>query len=192
MSLPTDSMTPTPGSYVAGQLSELKAKWGWFVALGALMIIAGAIALGNLVLSTVVSVLYIGVLMAITGGAQIVHAFQVKTWGAFAFWLLDGLLFLAAGLVAIVVPLVAAEFLTLFLGISLIIGGVFRLVAAFKLRPAQGWGWIAFSAVIAVLLGIEIIAGWPASGMWVLGLLLGIDLVFNGVAVLFLGLGLKK
>ncbi|WP_246669103.1 HdeD family acid-resistance protein [Ancylobacter sp. TS-1] len=185
-------MTPTPGSYVAGQLSELKAKWGWFVALGALMIIAGAIALGNLVLSTVVSVLYIGVLMAITGGAQIVHAFQVKTWGAFAFWLLDGLLFLAAGLVAIVVPLVAAEFLTLFLGISLIIGGVFRLVAAFKLRPAQGWGWIAFSAVIAVLLGIEIIAGWPVSGMWVLGLLLGIDLVFNGVAVLFLGLGLKK
>lgn len=192
MSLPTDSMTPTPGGMVAGHLSELRAKWGWFVALGLLMIIAGAIALGNLVLSTVVSVLYIGVLMAISGGAQIVHAFQVKTWGAFIFWLLDGLLFLAAGIIAVVVPMVAAEMLTLLLGISLIIGGAFRLVAAFQLRPADGWGWIAFSAVIAVLLGIEIIAGWPVSGLWVLGLLLGIDLIFNGVAVLFLGFGLKK
>lgn len=192
MSLSTDSLTPTPGSYVAGQLSELRAKWGWFVALGLVMIIAGAIALGNLVLSTVVSVLYIGVMMAVSGGAQIIHAFQVKTWGAFAFWLLDGLLFLAAGIIAIVVPLYAAEFLTLFLGVSLIVGGVFRLVAAFKLRPAAGWGWIAFSAVIAILLGIEIIAGWPVSGLWVLGLLLGIDLIFNGVAVLFLGFGLKK
>lgn len=192
MSLPTDTMTPTPGGMVAGRLSELRAKWGWFVALGLLMIIAGAIALGNLVLSTVVSVLYIGVLMAISGGAQIVHAFQVKTWGAFAFWLLDGLLFLAAGIIAIVVPMVAAEMLTLLLGISLIVGGVFRLIAAFQLRPTDGWGWIAFSAVIAVLLGIEIIAGWPVSGMWVLGLLLGIDLIFNGVAVLFLGFGLKK
>ncbi len=192
MSLSSDSPTPTPGGLVAGQLSELRAKWGWFVALGLLMIIAGAIALGNLVLSTVVSVLYIGVMMAISGGAQIIHSFQVKTWGAFAFWLLDGLLFLAAGIVAIVVPMVAAEMLTLLLGVSLIVGGVFRLIAAFKLRPAEGWGWIAFSAVIAILLGIEIIAGWPLSGLWVLGLLLGIDLIFNGVAVLFLGFGLKK
>lgn len=192
MSLPTDSLTPTPGRVLAGHLGELRAKWGWFVALGLLMIVAGAIALGNLVLSTVATVLYIGVMMAITGGAQIIHAFQVKGWGAFSFWLLDGLLFLIAGVFAIVLPLVAAEFLTLFLGVSLIVGGVFRLIAAFKLRPATGWGWIAFSAVIAILLGIEIIAGWPVSGLWVLGLLLGIDLIFNGVAVLFLGFGLKK
>ncbi len=192
MASQTGSLSPTPGGMVAGHLSELRAKWGWFVALGLLMVMAGAIALGNLVLSTVVSVLYIGVMMAVSGGAQVIHAFQVKTWGAFAFWLLDGLLFLAAGLVCIFVPMVAAEFLTLFLGVSLIIGGAFRLVAAFQLRPADGWGWIAFSAAIAVLLGIEIIAGWPVSGLWVLGLLLGIDLVFNGIAVLFLGFGLKK
>lgn len=192
MSLPSESLTPTPGGMLAGQLHELRAKWGWFVALGALMVVAGFIALGNLVLSTVATVLYIGVMMVLAGGAQIFHAFQVKTWGAFAFWLLDGLLFFVAGLIAIFVPMVAAEMLTLLLGVSLIVGGLFRLVAAFQLRPADGWGWIAFSAAIAVLLGIEIIVGWPMSGLWVLGMLLGIDLIFNGIAILMLGFKLKK
>lgn len=192
MSLPSDSLTPTPGSMLAGHLSELRAKWGWFVALGVLMIIAGAIALAHLALGTVVTVLYLGVLMAISGAAQIFHAFQVKTWGAFAFWLLDGLLYLAAGVIAFMNPLLAATVLTLLLGAALIVGGIFRLVAAFQLRPADGWGWLAFSAAIAILLGIEIIAGWPLSGLWVLGLLLGIDLVLNGVTVLMLGLRLKR
>lgn len=192
MSLPTDSLTPTPAGALAGQFAELRAKWGWFVGLGVVMIIAGMIALGNLVTSTVVSVLFIGVTMAISGGAQIVQAFQVKGWGAFAFWLLDGLLFLIAGAIAIAQPMLAAEMLTLLLGVSLIVGGVFRLVAAFRMRPAEGWGWIAISAAIGILLGIQIILGWPVSGLWVLGLLLGLDLLFNGLAVLMLGLHLKK
>ncbi|MBS9475604.1 HdeD family acid-resistance protein [Ancylobacter radicis] len=192
MSLPTDSLTPTPGGALAGYLSELRTKWGWFVALGLLMIAAGAFVLGNVALGTVVSVLYIGVVLAISGVAQIFHAFQVKGWGAFAFWLLDGLLYVAAGVVAFAEPLLAAAVLTLLLGAALIVGGVFRIIAAFQMRPAANWGWIAASAVLTVLLGVMIVAGWPVSGIWVLGLFLGVDLVFNGLAVLMLGLRLKK
>lgn len=192
MSLPSDSLTPGPGGALAGHLSEIRAKWGWFVALGVLMIVAGAIALGNLALGTVVSVLYIGALMAVSGIAQIVHAFQVKGWGAFGFWLLDGLLYLAAGIIAFVNPLLAASVLTLMLGAALVVGGIFRLVAAFKMRPADNWGWLALSAVLTILLGLIVVLGWPVSGIWVLGMLLGIDLVFNGLAVLMLGLRLKR
>lgn len=192
MSLPSDSLPSTPAGSIAGHISALRAKWGWFVALGILMIVAGLIALANLMLGTVASVLYIGVLMAVSGVAQLIHSFQVKGWGSFFFWLLDGLLYLAAGVIAIVNPLLAAGVLTLILGFALLVAGGFRLAAGIGARPAEGWGWLVASAVITLLLGAVIVLGWPVNSLWILGLFLGIDLVFNGVAVLMLGLRLKK
>ncbi|MCJ8142463.1 HdeD family acid-resistance protein [Ancylobacter sp. A5.8] len=185
----------TPAGSLASHLHEVRAKWGWFVALGLIMVIAGAVALGSsygLVIGTLVSVYYIGAMMVVGGIAQIFHAFSVKGWGGFLFWLFDGILYLAAGALAFAQPDLAATVLTLLLGISLIIGGIFRLFAAFKLRPAKGWGWILFSAVIAMILGIEITVQWPINSMWILGLFLGIDLIFNGFTILMLGLGLRK
>lgn len=195
MSLPTDSLPPTPGRRLAGHLSELRAKWGWFVALGLLMIVAGFIALGSiytLAVGTLMSVLYIGAMMAVAGIAQIFHAFQVKGWGAFLFWLLEGVLYLAGGAIAFANPTLAASVLTLLLGVALTVGGLFRLFAAINLRPAAGWGWVAFSAAIAILLGFEIITRWPINSEWILGLFLGVNLVFNGLSTLMLGLRLKK
>jgi uncharacterized membrane protein HdeD (DUF308 family) len=192
MSLPSDSLTPTPAGTIVGHISEMRAKWGWFVALGILMIVAGLIAMGNLVLGTVVSVLYVGAMMAVAGVGEIFHAFQVKGWGAFLFWLLSGLLYLAAGIIAFMNPLLAAAWLTLLLGIALIVAGVFRGIAAWHARPHAGWGWLAFSSFVSLLLGIEIVIRWPVNSLWILGLFLGIDLIFNGVAVLMLGMRLKK
>lgn len=185
----------SPSASLAGHLHEVRAKWGWFVALGILLIVAGMVALGSaytLAFGTLFLVYYIGAGMVLGGVAQIAHAFAVKGWGAFSFWLLDGLLYLVAGVIAFLHPMMAAAVLTLLLGVALAVGGVFRLVAAFKLRPASGWGWLAFSAVIAIILGIEITLQWPVNSMWILGLFLGVDLVFNGFTVLMLGLGLKK
>lgn len=186
------SPTPSPGGAIVGHLSELRAKWGWFVALGVLMIVAGLIALGNLLLGSLITVIYVGAMMAVAGVAEIIHAFGVKSWGSFAFWLLSGLLYLAAGIIAFVNPLLAAGALTLLLGVALVVSGVFRGIAAFQSRPQAGWGWLLFSAVISFILGLEIIARWPVDSIWILGLFLGIDLLFNGVAVLFLGFKLKK
>lgn len=188
----TESLTPTPGGTIAGHLSGLHAKWGWFVGLGVLMIVAGLIALGNLLLGSLITVIYVGAMMAVAGVAEIVHAFQVKGWGAFAFWLLSGLLYLAAGIIAFMNPLLAAGVLTLLLGVSLIVSGIFRGVAALQSRPQEGWGWLLFSAVISFILGLEIIMRWPVDSLWILGLFLAVDLLFNGVAVLFLGFKLKK
>ncbi|MCS0493690.1 HdeD family acid-resistance protein [Ancylobacter mangrovi] len=195
MSTPSDSVPQTPAGSFASHLKELHAKWGWFVALGIIMIIAGVIALGSsygLLLGTLISVYYIGAMMVVGGVAQIFHAFSVKGWGGFLFWLLDGILYLAAGALAFAQPDLAATVLTLLLGVALIVGGIFRLIAAFQMRPAPGWGWILFSAVIAILLGIEITVQWPINSMWILGLFLGVDLLFNGFTVLMLGLGLKR
>ncbi|MFT0859754.1 HdeD family acid-resistance protein [Ancylobacter sp. G4_0304] len=190
----TPSSIP-PANPLAGHLHELRAKWGWFVALGIIMVIAGAVALGSaygLVVGTLVSVYYIAAMMVVGGIAQIFHAFSVQGWGGFLFWLLDGILYLAAGAFAFAQPDLAATVLTLLLGIALIVGGIFRLIAAFKLRPAPGWGWILFSAVIAIILGFDITAQWPVNSMWILGLFLGINLIFNGITTLMLGFGLRK
>lgn len=195
MSIPTQPVSPKPGPSLAGHLHEVRAKWGWFVALGIIMIVAGMVALGSiytLAVGTLVSVLYIGAMMAVAGIAQIFQAFQVKGWGAFTFWLLDGLLYLAGGMIAFINPSLTASVLTLLLGVSLVIGGGFRLFAALNIRPAAGWGWLAFSAAIAILLGLEIITRWPIDTEWILGMFLGINLVFSGFASVMLGLRLKK
>lgn len=192
MTFQTNAPVPTPGSILGGHLTQMKAKWGWFVALGIVLIVAGFIAMGNLVLGTVFSVFYVGFTMAVAGVAQIFHAFQVKGWGAFLFWVLSGLVYMAAGVIAINNPVMAAGVLTLVLGVSLVIAGAFRLIAAIQARPHEGWGWLAFSSVITLVLGIEIMLQWPVNSVWVLGLFLGIDLLFTGMAVLMLGLRLKK
>lgn len=183
---------PTPTSATRDHLTSIRAGWGWFVALGVAFVLLGAVALGNMLLSTVVTALYVGVMMVIGGLVQVVHAFQLRTWGRFLFWLLAGVLYVVAGGLVISQPLLAAGIITLMIGVALVIGGAFRIFAAFGGRGTSGWGWLLFSGVISLLLGIEIIAGWPVNSVFILGLFLGIDLIINGVATALFGLSLRK
>jgi uncharacterized membrane protein HdeD (DUF308 family) len=91
----------------ASVTAELRSRWGWFVALGIVLLVLGFLAFGNLVIATVASVLYVGALMAVGAVAQIIHAFRVKRWGGFFFWLLSGLLYGAAGILAFLNPALA-------------------------------------------------------------------------------------
>ena len=170
----------------------LRAKWGWFVALGVGLLALGIIAFGNLLAATVVSVFYIGVLMLIGAVAQIGHAFQVRNWGGFFFWLLSGQLAGAAGILAFSNPTLAAAALTLVLAISLIASGILRLMLGLRLRSLQaGWGWLAASGVITLLAGLVFALGWPANTLWLLGIVLAVDLTFQGITAIAYGLALK-
>jgi len=172
--------------------TALRKSWGWFVGLGVVTLIAGLIVLGNQMAGTIASVLFVGALMGVCGIAQIVHAFQVRDWGSFAMWLLAGILYTAAAIMIVYNPVLGATVLTLFLGVSLILAGILRLVVAFAMRDMQGWIWIALAGAVTLLLGAIIAARWPTDSLWVLGLFLGIDLTFTGVALLLLGLGLRQ
>jgi uncharacterized membrane protein HdeD (DUF308 family) len=107
-------------------------------------------------------------------------------------WLLLGLLYAAAGLICLQNPFEAATFLTLLLGISLIVGGLIRVFLATRMGAGTPWGWVAFSGVLSFLLGLMIVAKWPASSFYVLGILLGVDLIFVGSTWLTVGLALRK
>ncbi len=187
------SMTSSPRSLDdAAGLEPLRAKSGWIIALGVVYIVAGIVALGSVVLATVATVFVVGIMMVIAGVAEVINAFQIKTWGRFLLWLLLGALYIVAGLITFENPLLAAAILTLFLGIALIASGVMRIVLAFSMQAVMPWIWVLLSGVITLLLGLVIVAHWPVSSLYILGLFLGIDLVLAGASWIGIGLGLKR
>lgn len=184
-------MTDVTQHTIGDAIVSLRRNWGWFVGLGVLFIVAGLLALGNLMAGTLVSILFIGAVMTVAGVAHIIHAFQVRAWGSFLIWLLTGILYTAAGLLIAYNPALGASVLTLFIGAMLIASGAMRIVVAFGMRDHAGWGWMLAAGAITLLLGLMITAHWPTDSLWVLGMFLGIDLLFTGVALVSWGLRLK-
>jgi uncharacterized membrane protein HdeD (DUF308 family) len=177
---------------IPADTAPLRAKWGWIVALGIVYVIAGFIALGSIVMATVASVLIVGIMMIVAGVAEIINAFQCKGWGRFLVWVLLGALYIVAGFVAFENPLLAAAVLTLLLGASLVASGIVRIFLAFSMKREQPWIWVLLSSVITLLLGLSILAHWPISSVYVLGIFLGIDLVMAGAGWIGLGLALHR
>jgi uncharacterized membrane protein HdeD (DUF308 family) len=170
----------------------LRAKSGWIIALGVVYVLAGFIALGSVVMATVASVLVVGVMMIIAGVAEVFSAFQIKSWGKFLLWALLGVLYIVAGFVTFENPLLAAVLLTLILGAALLASGVMRIFLAFSMKRETPWVWVLLSGVITLLLGALILARWPVSSLYILGIFLGIDLIMAGAGWIGLGFGLRR
>lgn len=175
-----------------GDVAALRSKWGWFVLLGVALLVLGVIAAGNLLVATAASIFFVGTMMIIGGIVEIVHAFGVKSWGTFFWWLLSGILYVVAGYLAFANPVLAAGVMTLFLAISLIASGLVRIWIGFSGRGVEGWGWVIAGGIITVLAGLIIASGWPVNSLWILGLFLAIDLIFQGVTYIGFGFGLRR
>jgi uncharacterized membrane protein HdeD (DUF308 family) len=175
-----------------GSMGPLRAKWGWIVALGVVYLIAGIIALGSVVAATVVSVLIVGIMMIVSGVAEVINAFQVKTWGKFILWLVLGVLYIVSGFVVWDNPLLTAALLTLVLGVSLIASGIMRIILAFGMRSGSPWVWVAVSGAVTALIGLIIVAHWPVNSLFLLGVFLGVDLIIAGGSWIGIGLSLRR
>lgn len=177
---------------LAQALDEFSARWGWFVALGVALLVLGLIGFVYVFAATLVSVIFIGSLMLIGGAGQLIHAWRVKHLAGFLFWTASGLLYCGAGVLALINPVAGASLLTLLLGATLIAVGALRLWIWFNNRGQPGWPWLAFSGFITLATGILVAALWPGNSLWLLGLILAIDLTFQGWSTLLLGLALKQ
>jgi uncharacterized membrane protein HdeD (DUF308 family) len=173
-------------------IAPLRAKWGWIVALGLVYLVTGLVALGSVMTATVASVLVVGVMMIVAGVAEVINAFQVKSWGKFLLWILLGVLYIIAGFVTFENPLLAAALLTLMLGAALVASGIMRIILAFGMKQETPWIWVVLSGVITLLLGVIILAHWPVSSLFVLGLFLGVDLVMAGAGWIGMGFSLRR
>ncbi|MFC0218111.1 uncharacterized membrane protein HdeD (DUF308 family) [Pseudochelatococcus lubricantis] len=170
---------------------EVRSKWVWFLLLGIILLVLGGIALGNLLVATLATVYYIGALILIGGVLQIAHAFQVKEWGNFLVWLLSGAFYALAGFFAFYNPQLASVAFTLVLAVSLIASGVLRIWTGFAARPREGWGWLVAAGVAALVVGIVIAARWPVNSLYLIGLILAIELIFEGWSFIAVALALR-
>jgi uncharacterized membrane protein HdeD (DUF308 family) len=141
---------------------------------------------------TLASVLFFGVLILVAGVFQLVHAFTCTGWKSVLWHVLIALLYIAAGVDIMLDPARASVILTLVLAGILIAVGVLRGIMAFQLRPASGWFWPLISGLISIALGGMSIAQWPDSGLWVIGLFVAIELIFNGWSYVLIALAARK
>ncbi len=172
------------------ELTALRSNWLWFVLLGVALIVLGFIALGSVWIAGLATAVAIGALLVVSGVAEIVGAFWSWRWSGFFLHLLSGLLALVVGVLFLRAPLDALIALTLLLACLLMVGGIFKIVAALTYRFAT-WGWPLVSGVIDLILGLMIWLEWPASALWVIGLFVGISFVFRGFNWIGLGLALR-
>lgn len=167
-------------------------KWGWFIVIGAILLCLGFFALIYQFFATVFSVYYIALLLIFAGITQVVHSFQIKGLGQTALWAIMGILYIVTGVVAIYNPILASSALTLMMAILLLVGGTVQIMGALHNRHIPQWGWLLCSGIITFILGLLIVVEWPSNSVWVLGLFLGLDLIFQGWAYISIGIALKS
>jgi len=168
-------------------LNIVRENWGWFVAEGIALIVLGMLALGATLWVGIAAMLFFGSLLLIGGILEAGHAFWRRGWSGFFVDLFGGLLYAVLGLLILTHPISAVVAVTLLIAVGLIVGGTFRAAIALSVHY-QHWIWLLLSGLISVLLGVMILNQWPPDSLWVIGLFIGIDMIFNGWSLVMLGL----
>ena len=173
-------------------LEEVKRNRGWFLALGIVLMVFGTIALGCTFTTTKLSVAILGWLMIFAGATQALHAFwKERGWGGFFIDALMGILYLVVGFMIVGNPTATAVTLTLLIGMFLMFEGLFRIFTAISIR-FPNWGWLLLNGVVSLMLGLMIWRQWPLSGLWVIGLFVGIQMILNGWSLVMLSMAVKN
>ncbi|MGB5286478.1 MAG: DUF308 domain-containing protein [Polyangiales bacterium] len=164
-------------------LGTIKRHAGVGMAVGVLVVVAGILALLSPLVAGISVAIAVGVLIVASGLSRMFLAFKMGSFG-------HGLLVFLLGLLSIVIggymlsrPGMALATLTLVLAVYFVVDGIFQSIWAFRLRPIKGWGWSLFSGVVSLALGIMIWRQVPVSGIWAVGTLAGIHMVFGGSSV---------
>jgi uncharacterized membrane protein HdeD (DUF308 family) len=154
---------------------------GTGIVVGVLLVILGLIAIARPVYATIASTLVFGWLFIFAGIAQIVYAFSSRGAGQVVWKLLLGVLYLGAGIIVLSNILSGAIALTLILGVTIFMQGAIQVFLAFAIRPARNWVWVLVSGILGIILGIFIWSQWPFNADWLIGLWVGINLLFDGI-----------
>jgi uncharacterized membrane protein HdeD (DUF308 family) len=166
-------------------------RWWVCALLGAVMIAGGIFVLLNVVVASIAAALFFAATLIVAGGLQIAHSFAARGWKSVTLSLVVGILFVAGGLLLATNPLATSLGLTLAIAVMFFVSGIVRLVLAFRHWNDFGWLLLA-SGLLGITLGVVLISGFPWSGLVVPGMLLGIDLLFNGTWWMMLGFFVRR
>lgn len=173
-------------------LGDLIHNWGWLLAQGILLVVLGTIGLGMTFWLTLATVFIFGIFLVIGGVVQLFQAFKCRGWQSILWHVIIGILYVLAGVIIFGNPLMASTMLTLLLGGVLIGIGIVRLVMALQHRVLKNWIWPLIGGIAAIILGFMILAQWPISGLWVIGLFVAIEMIFSGWSYIIIALGARQ
>ncbi len=181
----------TPAAVTHWIAVELRPRWGWLMALGILWVVLGILAFFAPFAASVAFTFLLGALFAVGGAAQTIHAFATRGWRGQALHVASGLLSLALGVVLLIFPLSGVLSLTLLLSAFFIVIGAMRAMFAIQHRGTRQWGWMLVSSLLAVAVGGLIWFQWPSSALWAIGVLVGVELIIFGWAMINLALAAR-
>lgn len=170
----------------------VNASWGWLLAVGIAYILFGFVAMGHPMIATWVIDFTLGFILIIGGILSVAAAFFSGDWKRFLFIFISGVLYIIVGAFIINNPLAGVLTLTLLLAAFLLVEGFFKVIHAFQMKPEANWIWLLISGVASVILGVMIWTGFPQSGAFVIGLLVGIYFLINGISMVMISLALKN
>ena len=159
---------------------------------GVIAIILGILAMMMPGLTGVSVVYLLGLIVLVAGIVRMIWAFQAGGLGKGLLKFAIALLTLLAGFVLLAHPLIASGVLTIMLAVYFILDGIGEISAGLQLRPGDGWGWLLFGGIVSVWLGIMIWGQFPLSGLWAVGILLGIKLFFIGLIMVTAGSAVRS
>lgn len=179
---------------ISGQVTgEIRRNWGWLLFMGISLIILGAIGLYMTGAMTMVSILYLGIIVVIGGMLMLIDALKAAGWKAIIWEVLIAITYLAAGIIMIINPAESAIWFTMFIGAFLAISGVFRVIMGFIIRnDVKGWSWTVIGGVASIVLAAIIFAEWPISGLWVIGMFVAIEMITQGVSMITIAWAAKS
>lgn len=181
---------PGPPASLGTLIERLRHGWAWFMGVGLLITLLGLAALLLVVSATIASVFAIAIFMIIAGAAEVVMGIRAHSWCRFFLWIFGGLAYVVVGAFALAQPLMAAAVFTLVLGAALVVTGLIRIYVGSHLGPG-GRGPVILAGLVTSAVGAIVLIGWPANSFIVLGLLLGLDLMFWGASWIALGVRLR-
>jgi uncharacterized membrane protein HdeD (DUF308 family) len=184
------SLNPSQTDMQRAITGALNAHWRLLIFQGVILIILGIAAIAWPVAATIAIDFYIGWLFLIAGMVGLVVMFSAANIPAFLWSLITAALSLAVGVLLLWKPVEGAVSLTLLLTVFFIVEGVFQTVISIAYRNVitRTWGWMLASGLSDLALAAIIILGWPKSSVWVLGLLVGVNLITSGWAMVMAAL----
>jgi len=185
-----ESKSPVP-PIVRHEFHHLRKAWCWLLTLGILLVVCGTAAVVAPLVATKIAVDILAAILLIAGVATVVTSFWAGKWSGILVQLLIGVLYIVAGFIITGSPMMSILIITIFLAATFIVGGAFRAIAAIVVRFPQ-WGWALLNGLITMLLGIVIYRHLPYSALWVVGLLVGIEMLFAGWTWIMLALAVRQ
>jgi uncharacterized membrane protein HdeD (DUF308 family) len=164
----------------------------WSILWGVSLIILGMLAVGSPLIAAVAVNVVIAWLIAVAGVVHVIIAFHSHSAGSVIWRLLIGLAYIFFGGYLIARPAVGVASLTLVVASLFLVEGILNIVLFFRVRSAQGSGWVLFDGIITLLLGLMIYVQWPSSSAWAIGTLVGVSMIVSGVTRLMLSVAVRK